>query len=178
MSRSAALRNSLRRLYGACAVLGGLLFVGIAAFDLYQLGGAAFGYIPTSADEFAGYCMAASAFLALAYVLDANEHLRVTLVVHHLQGGIRRAVDGMAMILSALLAGYLAWYMTKLAWQSWQFAETSQGLIALPLWLPHGAMALGAVVFFVAVTEKALRVVLAREAIDAPGQEGEFRADR
>lgn len=171
-------RQWLRRLYGGCAVLGGVLFVGIAAFSLYQLGGAMFGYIPTSADEFAGYCMAASAFLALAYVLDSNEHLRVTLIAHQLRGGLRRAVDGLAMILSALLAGYLAWYMTKLAWESWQLNETSQGLIALPLWLPHGAMALGAAVFFIAVTEKSLRVVVGREPIDPSGLEGEFRADR
>ncbi|MFZ5510902.1 MAG: TRAP transporter small permease [Pseudomonadota bacterium] len=168
----------LRRLYLGCAVLGGILFVGIAVVNLYQVGGAVFGYIPTSTDEFAGYCMAASAFLALAYVLDSNEHLRVTLVVHRLQGGMRRFVDGLAMILSSLLAGYLAWYMTKLAWVSWQLKETSQGLIAVPLWLPQGAMALGAVVFFVAVCEKAFRVAALREPVDPVGHEGEFHADR
>ncbi len=172
------MRRFLKHLYGGCAYLGGLMFVGIAVCDLYQLGGSFFDYIPISADEFAGYCMVASAFLALAYTLDSNEHLRVTLLVHVLKGGVRRSVDCLAMSASTLLAGYLAWYMTKLAWYSLQINETSQGLIALPLWLPQGATALGAIVFFVAVAEKALWLVVAREPIEGTALEGEFRADR
>jgi TRAP-type C4-dicarboxylate transport system permease small subunit len=71
----AVARTWLRRLYGACAALGGVLFVGVAGFILYQLGSQVFDYIPRSADEFAGYCMAGSAFLALAYTFDANPSL-------------------------------------------------------------------------------------------------------
>lgn len=172
------MRNGLKYLYGGCAYLGGVMFIAIAACDLYQLGGSLFDYIPRSADEFAGYCMVASAFLALAYTLDSNEHLRVTLLVHLLKGGVRRVVDGFAMSVSTLLAGYLAWYMSRLAWYSLQTNETSQGLVALPLWLPQGATALGAIVFFIAVAEKTVWVIVARESIEGSDLPGEFRADR
>lgn len=177
MTGTTLARTSLRRLYGACAALGGVLFIGIAGFILYQLGSEVFDYIPRSADEFAGYCMAGSAFLALAYTFDANEHIRVTLIAHRLSGGARRALDIFAMLVSAALAAYLAWYMVKMAWQSWQLHETTQGLIALPLWIPQSAMALGAVVFFIAVAEKALRVT-AGEDIDAFEAGAAARADR
>lgn len=170
-------RTWLRRLYAACAALGGVLFVGIAGFILYQLGSEVFDYIPRSADEFAGYCMAGSAFLALAYTFDSNEHIRVTLIANALQGPARRALDVFAMLLSSALAAYLGWYMSKMAWQSWQLNEASQGLIALPLWIPQSTMALGAVVFFIAVAEKAL-LVLAGEPIDAVQAETDIRADR
>jgi TRAP-type C4-dicarboxylate transport system permease small subunit len=170
-------RTWLRRLYGACAALGGVLFVGVAGFILYQLGSGVFDYIPRSTDEFAGYCMAGSAFLALAYTFDANEHIRVTLIAHRLTGPARRAVDILAMLVSTALALYLAWYMVKMTWQSWQFHETTQGLIALPLWIPQSAMALGAVVFFIAVAEKTLRVAAGAE-IDAFESEAAARADR
>ena len=177
MSGTAVTRTWLRRLYAACAVLGGVLFVGIAGFILYQLGSQVFDYIPRSADEFAGYCMAGSAFLALAYTFDANEHIRVTLIAHRFRGAAHRVLDAFAMLLSTALAGYLAWYMVKMTWQSWQLGETTQGLIALPLWIPQSAMALGAVVFFIAVAEKALRV-LAGEEIDGLESEETARADR
>jgi len=177
MTGMAVARTWLRRLYGACAALGGVLFVGIAGFILYQLGSEVFDYIPRSADEFAGYCMAGSAFLALAYTFDANEHIRVTLVAHRLNGPARRALDVVAMLVSAALAAYLAWYMAKMAWQSWLYHETTQGLIALPLWIPQVPMALGAVVFFIAVAERALRVA-AGEEIDAFEAEAVARADR
>jgi TRAP-type C4-dicarboxylate transport system permease small subunit len=174
MTGSAAARIWLRRLYGACAALGGLLFVGVAGFILYQLGSEVFDYIPRSADEFAGYCMAGSAFLALAYTFNAGEHIRVTLIAHRLRG---RSLDIFAMLVSLGLAAYLAWYMVKMAWVSWQLDETTQGLIALPLWIPQSAMALGAAVFFVAVAEKSLRVVTGEE-IDSAESEGTARADR
>jgi TRAP-type C4-dicarboxylate transport system permease small subunit len=170
-------RRGLRRLYGACAALGGVLFVGVAGFILYQLGSQVFDYIPRSADEFAGYCMAGSAFLALAYTFDANEHIRVTLIAHKLKGAVRRILDVVAMLASAGLAAYLAWYMVKMVWQSWQLQETTQGLIALPLWIPQSPMALGAVVFGIAVAEKTLRVI-AGEAIDTAESEAGIHADR
>ena len=44
-------------------------FVAVALFILYQLGGQVFPYVPRSADEFAGYCMGAAAFLGLADAL-------------------------------------------------------------------------------------------------------------
>ncbi len=177
MTGPAAARIWLRRLYGACAALGGMLFVGIAGFILYQLGSEVFDYIPRSADEFAGYCMAASAFLALAYTFDAGEHIRVTLIAHRLRGAARRSLDVFAMVVSAGLSAYLAWYMVKMTWVSWQLHETTQGLIALPLWIPQSGMALGAAVFFVAVAEKSLRVI-AGEEIDSTQTEEPARADR
>jgi ABC-type spermidine/putrescine transport system permease subunit II len=67
--------------------------------------------------------------------------------------------------------------MVKMMWQSWQFHETTQGLIALPLWIPQSAMALGAAVFFIAVAEKTLRV-MAGEEIDVFEAEAAARADR
>ena len=177
MTGSAAARIWLQRVYGACAALGGLLFVGVAGFILYQLGSEVFDYIPRSADEFAGYCMAGSAFLALAYTFDSGEHIRVTLIARRLGGGARRSLDVFTMLVSTGLTAYLAWYMVKLAWVSWQIHETTQGLIALPLWIPQSAMALGAAVFLIAMVEKTLRVISGEE-IDAAQTEGVARADR
>jgi hypothetical protein len=60
---------------------------------LYQLGGQLFPYVPRSADEFAGYCMGASAFLGLADALRSGDHIRVTLVADRLAPRARRAIS-------------------------------------------------------------------------------------
>ncbi|UOD50118.1 TRAP transporter small permease [Orrella daihaiensis] len=131
------------------------MFVAIEFWILYQLGGQFLPYIPRSADEFAGYCMGASAFLALAYTLRANEHIRVTLIVDRLGHKQQQFTVRLAASLAVILSGYLAWHFVKLTYVSWKLNDLSSGLIALPLWIPQAAMALGATVFFIALLESA-----------------------
>lgn len=45
------------------------------------------------ADAYAGYCMAASAFLALATTLRRGEHIRVTLIINRLSPAAYRWLD-------------------------------------------------------------------------------------
>jgi TRAP-type C4-dicarboxylate transport system permease small subunit len=53
-----------------------------------------------------------------------------------------------------LLAGLLAFYSVRLAWQSHLFHDISTGNDATPLWMPQLAMAFGAVVFAVAMVDE------------------------
>ena len=126
-------------------------FVAVALFILYQLGGQLFPYVPRSADEFAGYCMGAAAFLGLADALRSGDHIRVTLLGARLSAAGRRALDWIALALGGGLAAWVAWYITRLAWDSWVMDERSSGLIALPMWIPQAAMAWGAIAFVVAM---------------------------
>jgi TRAP-type C4-dicarboxylate transport system permease small subunit len=177
-SGTARVHRILQDIYMGTAVLGALAFVGIEVLVLYQLGGQFLLYIPRSADEFAGYCMAASAFLSLAYTLNANEHIRVTLISERLGPVTRGIVDRVAISIAVVLAAFLGWHVTKMAWQTWLFDERSAGQIPLPLWIPQAAMAVGAVAFVVAVAQRAVRVWRGGS-IELPMQgEGGHRADR
>jgi len=168
----------LHRLVLAAALLGAACFVGVEVMILYQLGGQFLPYIPRSADEFAGYLMGTSAFLALAHTFVADEHIRVTLVLDRVGPAIRPTLERLAVILAAALAAYLAWHISKLAWQTWQLDERSSGLIALPMWIPQAAMAFGAITFFLAVAERAWRIWQGESTALEP-QTGEvLRADR
>jgi len=101
--------------------------------------------------------MAASAFFGLADALRSGSHVRVTALSRALRGGAKRLVDTLAAALAALVAGAVAWFAAKLAWQSFSFGEVSQGLVAIPLWIPQSAMAAGAAAFFLAVSHRAFR---------------------
>ena len=105
-------------------------------------------------DAYAGYCMAAAGFLALAHTLKRGEHIRVTLIVEHLSAARRRALELVALAIAALLAGLFAFYSVRLAWQSWQFNDISTANDATPLWLPQLAMAAGTLMLFVAVVDE------------------------
>ncbi len=148
------MRKVLDSLYWTCGVLAGVFMVGIAVCILIALAGSIFGFVTRSMDEFAGYSMAASAFLALAYTFHSNEHIRVTLFLQRLRGRLRSALEIWCHLLGIALSGFFAWYSVKMTFVSWQINELSQGLIPLPLWIPQLAMAVGTVMLAVAVADR------------------------
>ena len=135
-------------------MLAGACLVAVLGFVLYSIGGGLFGYVARSADDFAGYSMLASSFLALAHTFGKGEHIRVTLFLQRLHGRARRLAEIWCLAIAGVLAGYLAWYSIKTTWISYQIGDVSTGLVAVPLWIPQTAMALGAAVLFIAVLEQ------------------------
>ena len=104
-------------------------------------------------DSYAGYCMAAAGFLALAHTMKRGEHIRVTLLLEHLGAKAQRALELWALAVATLLAALFAFYSARLAWQSWQFNDISTGNDATPLWIPQLAMAAGTLVLLVALVD-------------------------
>lgn len=153
------MRSALDALYKGSGLLAGFFLVGIAAMSLAQVIGRLFGYAAHSFDEFAGYSMAASSFLGLAWTLRTNEHIRVTLAIARLRGGARRAIEIACLALACLMVGYFAWACVDMTWTSWKLDDVSQGLVPVKLWIPQSAMAAGLVVLFVAFVDELVVVV-------------------
>ena len=133
--------------------------VGIAVFILIALTGAIFGFVTRSMDEFAGYAMAASAFLGLSYTFHHNEHIRVTLFLQRFQGPARRRVEIWCHLLGMIISGFFAWYSIKMVYVSWVIKELSQGLIPLPLWIPQLSMAIGTTMLAIAMLDRLVAVL-------------------
>jgi TRAP-type C4-dicarboxylate transport system permease small subunit len=152
------MRRFLARLYSFCGGLAAVFLVGVCLCSLYSIGGGLFGYVARSADDFAGFSMAASSFLALAYAFGHGEHIRVTLFLDRVSGTRRRWLEIWCLGAGGFLAGYFAWYSIKATYVSWQLNDVSQGLIPVPLWIPQSAMAVGTTVLFVAMAEKLVDV--------------------
>ncbi len=98
--------------------------------------------------------MAAAAFLALAHTFKRGEHIRVTLLLDHAGRGGRHILELWSHVAGLLCAAVLAWFSVRLVWQSLQFNDISQGTDATPLWIPQLGMAIGSVIFTVAVAEE------------------------
>jgi len=147
-------RSVLDRLYNAAGILAALFLVGTLAMVLAGIAGRLLNFNVPGTDAYAGYCMAAAGFLALAHTLKRGEHIRVTLNLEHLAPGPQRALELWALGVATLLAALFAFYSVRLSWQSWDFNDISTGNDATPLWIPQLTMALGTVVLCIAFVDE------------------------
>ncbi len=145
------MRLLLNRLFDATMVLAAIFMIGTLLAVLSSIAGRVYPPLGIAgADAYAGYCMAASAFLALASTLRRGEHIRVTLIINRLAPGAHRALDVFCHVVALAIASTLAWYSVQLVRQSFAFNDISTGLDATPLWIPQIGMAFGATVFALA----------------------------
>ena len=146
-------RSALDGLYLASGILAGVFLAGIAVTILAQIVGRIMGYT-IDATEIAGFCMAASTFLGLAYTLKNGTHVRVTLAVSGLPPAMRRAADIAATAIAVTASAYFTYFSVRLVLQSYAFGDISPGLIAAPFWIPQLAMALGALLVTLAFVDE------------------------
>lgn len=148
------MRAALDRLYNSAAYLAALFLAGTLVFVLLGIGSRLLNWFVPGTDAYAGYCMAAAGFLALAHTLKRGEHIRVSLVLEHVGARAHRGLALFALAVAVLLAAALAFYSTRLAYQSWSFNDISTGNDATPLWIPQLAMAVGTLVLLVAFVDE------------------------
>jgi TRAP-type C4-dicarboxylate transport system permease small subunit len=146
-------RTFLDRLYSAAGYLAALFLVGTLVMVLTGIAGRLMNFHVPGTDSYAGYCMAASGFLALAHTLKRGDHIRVTLILEHVGVRAQRGLELWALGAATLLAALFAYFSVRLAFQSWQFNDVSTGNDATPLWIPQLAMAAGTVVLLVAFVD-------------------------
>ena len=131
--------------YKLGAYAAGALLILLCALVLYSILARAFGLYAGGATDFAGYVMATSTFLALAYTFRSNGHIRVQLLIQKLSHTPRRGVEVFCLAFLACITTYLAYYMARLTYDSWDFGERSEGADAVLLWIPQTPVAIGAV---------------------------------
>lgn len=150
------MRVALDRLYNAAGVLAALFLIGTLLMVLVGIVGRLLHFHVPGTDSYAGYCMAAAGFLALAHTLKHGEHIRVTLLIEHVGAKARRGLELWALAVASILAAAFAFYSVRLAYQSWQFNDISTGSDATPLWLPQLTMAIGTVILLIAFVDELL----------------------
>lgn len=148
------MRRALNALYDGCAWLAAVFMIGVLVMVLLSVLGRQLNFHVPGTDAYAGYCMAAAGFLALAHTLKRNEHIRVTLLLGKLSGGARRGMELWALTAAVGLAGLFAWFAARLVWQSIEFHDISTGNDATPLWIPQLAMAFGTLVMLIAFVDE------------------------
>lgn len=161
------MRRGFDALFTAAGYLAGVFMIGTLLAVLAGVFGRLLAIDLPGADAYAGYCMAASAFLALAHTLRRGEHIRVTLILQHLGARAQHGLEIFCHAVAVFLAAALAWFSLRLSYQSWSFNDVSTGLDATPLWIPQIGMALGTLLFLLALVQDLLSLLAGEPVPDA-----------
>ena len=153
------MRNFLDKLYLGSGMLAGLFIILITLMILAQIVGRWFGVIIPSTEDFAGFFLAATTFLALAYTFRMGGHIRVTILVHQLKGKPQHFALALALLVFIIMIAYGVYYTGAFAYESWSFNELSQGYIAVPLWIPQISMVVGLAIFLIALIDDFILVL-------------------
>ena len=143
------MKRALDAVFDAAAWLAAGFMIGTLVWVLLGIFGRILDFHVRGTDAYAGYCMAAAGFLALAHTFRRGEHIRVTLLLEH-AGAARKWLERLCLALALCASGLLAWHSVHLAWQSRAFNDISTANDATPLWIPQIGMAVGTILLAVA----------------------------
>ncbi len=151
--------NLLDRIYLYCGYLAGFFLVCIFLTTILQVVSRIAGVNITGLTDYAGYFMAASAFLAFAHTFNQGAHIRIELFLT-LMGRFRRVAEWSSFIVSTGIALWLSYFAWAMVYWSYALNDISQGLDATPIWIPQLSMALGLSLFAISVADHGLRLIL------------------
>jgi len=155
-------RRLLDFLYDAAGYLAAFFVFAIFAVMIGQTVMREVGLRTGGSDDLVAWFCAASAFLAMAHTFRRGDFVRVLLLLERLGPRARRAAELASLAAAACFCGYLAFWASRFAYESWQFHDMANGLIAIPLWIPQSSFVAGAALLFIAVLDELTLVLLGR----------------
>jgi TRAP-type C4-dicarboxylate transport system permease small subunit len=108
--------------------------------------------------NYAGYFMAGATFMALAHTLNNGTHIRIE-TFSRLLGRYQIYAETWALGCTTLIAGWFAYYSCNMVYWSYKYNDVSTGMDALPMWIPQMSMAVGAVLFALALADNFLQLL-------------------
>lgn len=157
------IRRVLDGLYLGAGMLAALFMMAIGVLIVTSVVARLFGSYLPGLNQYAGYAMASSSFLALAYTFRAGGHIRVNLLLTRLQGRSRRLAELWCLGVGAFLAAYVARYAIKTVQVSHMLGDVSESADMTPLWIPQLGMAVGASIFALCLVDRLVSVALGAE---------------
>ncbi|MEZ5650073.1 MAG: TRAP transporter small permease [Burkholderiaceae bacterium] len=149
------MRRFLTTLYTGGGVLAALCLIAILIIIVAQMICRWAGISFPGSTAYAGYFMAAASFLALAYALNADSHIRVNLLLTAL-GRFRAWGETWCLAVGTLATCWLAWNAWRLVYWSHLLNDISQERDALPMWIPQLPVAVGATLLAIAFVDNLL----------------------
>ena len=153
------LRSALDRLYLFSGYAAGFFLIVIFVLMMALSAGRKLGFNVPSGDDFTSWSMAAMAFLGLAHTFRSGEMIRVGLLIDRLRGPARWGFEVFSLVLGLGFIGFFAWHSVDMTFLSWKINDMSQGVIAVPLWIPQLGYAGGLVILAIALVDELVHVL-------------------
>jgi TRAP-type C4-dicarboxylate transport system permease small subunit len=151
--------SKLDRLYLHCGYLAAFFLACIFLTTILQVASRIVGVNISGLTDYAGYFMAASAFLAFAHTFNKGAHIRIELFMS-MMGRFRRQAEWFSFLVSAAIAVWLSYFSWSMVYWSRQLNDISTGLDATPIWIPQLSMAVGMTMLGVCIIDHGLRLLL------------------
>ncbi|MEE9321613.1 MAG: TRAP transporter small permease [Granulosicoccus sp.] len=167
------MRKNLDRLYEWSGALAAALIALICLLVTLQvifnlatklLGSSVSLTIPSYAD-FAGFFLASSSFLALAYTLTRGGHIRVTLFLSRMPTGPRLVSEILSLAICSAVALFALYNMVLLTYDSLRYGDVSPGMVVIPLWVPQSIVCLGLLILSIALVDLLLQTLQRKEPV-------------
>ena len=152
------LRNFLDKIYIGAAYLASFFLVCILIVIVVQMVARWTGFVVMGAAAYAGYSMAASAFLAMAYTLHQDGHIRVRIILNKL-GKNKKWGERWCYGMGSLLSIYYFYYAARGAHFSYILNDISQQDDAWPMWIPQMTMVIGTLILAIAFVDRFYQVI-------------------
>src|SRR5215510_2074337 len=153
------IRTLLDRLYLLAGYAAGGFMVLIFVLMMVLSAGRPLGINLPAGDDFTAWCMAAMAFLGLAHTFRSGEMIRVGLLIDRLEGRTRHVIEIVSLCIGCGFVGFFAWHAVAMNYDSWRFHDMSQGVLAVPLWIPQLGYSGGLVILFIAFVDELVHVL-------------------
>lgn len=135
----------------AILALGSIALASIPVMMLYDVVARYVFRAPTIwAMELSIYALQLIVFLPMGMLVAENGHIRVTLLTDFVGPRVQSVLNRISMLAVCAFALGLTWWGWQLVAHSWERSQVSPSLLAVPLWIPHAFIPLGAALLFVA----------------------------
>lgn len=142
------------------ASLTSLTLVGLVGLVLVEIiGRSFFNYSTMIADEYSGYLYLTAVFLGLAYGLNHQSHIRITIITSRLSKEANRWVDiaiGLAAMTMMAVVIYYTWLLIE---DTKSMEMVSEAVSQTPLYLTQIPMLIGSILLWVALLNFTLQRV-------------------
>ena len=157
------MRTLLRKFYDGCGVAAAFCVFMIAFSVVAEVIVRSFGASLPGVIEVATFALVGASFLSLADTFRHNTHIRISVLTQHLPPKARRYTELWSLAVAAAIAIWLAFWGIDMVLEAYQYGDKSNGLLAIPLWIPQGIMTLGIILLAVSVIEEFINVWRGRE---------------
>jgi TRAP-type C4-dicarboxylate transport system permease small subunit len=157
------LRKLLDGLYLLAGYAAGVFLIAIFVLMMVLSAGRPLGINLPAGDDFAAWCMAATAFLGLAHTFRSGEMIRVGLLIDCFDGPTRRAIEIVSLVVGCGFIGFFAWHAVIMNYQTFVFREMAQGVVPVPMWIPQLGYSGGLVILLIAFVDELVHVLRGNE---------------
>jgi TRAP-type C4-dicarboxylate transport system permease small subunit len=133
-------------------------------------------------DDLVAWFCAAAGFLAMAHTFRKGDYVRVMLLLDRLPEKRRRLFEILSLVIGTVGVAFLFYAAAAFVYESWDFGDMANGLIAIPLWIPQSSFVVGTLLFLVAFVEELVNVLRGRRpsyvvAVEERHARGDFSED-